>query len=137
MDKISLIMQQTHIASLLSRRLDLSLSVHGINFTEFSVMYHLFAAHESKLSRIALAEKIGLTASGVTRVLAPMEKNHLTTKESNPRDARQSLVVLTQTGMEVLENALVTIEDSTDIIFSLLSEKELDTLLGLLSRLKC
>lgn len=48
-------------------------------------MYHLQQAQDNKLSRIALAEKVALTASGVTRVLAPMEKIHLVTKQSNPR----------------------------------------------------
>jgi DNA-binding MarR family transcriptional regulator len=115
----------------------LALSVHGINFTEYTIMYRLQAARESKLSRISLAEKVGLTASGVTRVLLPMEKNHLIAKESNPRDARQSLVVLTAVGRGVLKDASVTVEHTTDAIFSLLEQDELSTLLMLLNKLKC
>ena len=137
MNKISLITQQTYIGSLLSKKLDLALSVHGINFTEYTIMYHLQSARESKLSRINLAEKVGLTASGVTRVLSPMEKNHLIAKESNPRDARQSLVVLTEVGRDVLKDASVTVEHTADAIFSLLEQDELSTLLTLLNKLKC
>lgn len=137
MNKISLITQQTYIGSLLNKKLDLALSVHGINFTEYTIMYRLQAARESKLSRISLAEKVGLTASGVTRVLLPMEKNHLIAKESNPRDARQSLVVLTAVGRGVLKDASVTVEHTTDAIFSLLEQDELSTLLMLLNKLKC
>lgn len=137
MTKTSLIMQQTHIGTLLSKKLDLSLSVHGINFTEFTIMYQLCMAQDNKLSRISLAEKVGLTASGITRVLLPMEKNHLVAKESNPRDARQSLVVITEVGMEVLQNAQVTVEHSADAILSLLEPDELSLLLNLLNKLKC
>ena len=137
MNTILLVTQQTHIGSLLSKKLDLSLSVHGINFTEFTLMYHLQQAQDNKLSRIALAEKVALTASGVTRVLAPMEKIHLVTKQSNPRDARQSLVVLTKAGEEILQDALVTVKQTSDMIFSLLDQQELSTLLTLLNKLKC
>lgn len=137
MNKISLVMQQAHIGALLSKKLDLSLSVHGINFTEFSIMYHLELAEDKTLSRIGLAEKVALTASGVTRVLLPMEKNNLVSKKVNPRDARQSLVALTATGHEVLNNALITVGSSTEHIFALLEKKDLETLLALLNRLKC
>lgn len=136
MDNISIITQQAFIGSLLSKKLDLSLSVHGVNFTEFTIMYHLHSAYESKLSRVHLAEKIGLTASGVTRVLLPMEKNHLVFKESNPRDARQSLVVLTDVGHEVLTDALVTVKHTADSIFSLLDQEELSTLQVIINKLK-
>ena len=137
MNNILIITQQTYIGTLIGKKLDLALSVHGVNFTEFMIMYHLHLALENKLSRINLAEKIGLTASGVTRVLLPMEKNHLIAKESNPRDARQSLVVLTEAGGDVLRDALVTVKHTTDSIFSLLDQEELATLQVLLNKLKC
>lgn len=136
MDNISIITQQAFIGSLLSKKLDLSLSVHGVSFTEFTIMYHLHSAYERKLSRVHLAEKVGLTASGVTRVLLPMEKNHLVFKESNPRDARQSLVVLTDVGHEVLTDALVTVKHTADSIFSLLDQEELSTLQVIINKLK-
>ncbi len=137
MTKIPLIMQQTHIGTLLNKKLDLSLSMHGINFTEFTVMYNLYMAQNKKLSRSSLAEKVGLTASGITRVLLPMDKNHLVTKESNPRDARQSLVVITDVGIEVLQNAQITVEHSADVILSLLDQDELSLLINLLNKMKC
>ncbi|MBN2068998.1 MAG: MarR family transcriptional regulator [Opitutales bacterium] len=100
-------------------------------------MHHLHATRDNKLSRIGLAEKVGLTASGVTRVLLPMEKNHLVSRESNPRDARQSLVVMTDAGRELFQNAQVTAEYSTEEILSLLDQDELSLLVKLLNKLKC
>ena len=58
----------------LLKRVDQYLSVHGISFSEFLVLYHLSQAPNMTMRRIDLAECIGLTASGVTRLLNPMEK---------------------------------------------------------------
>ena len=137
MNNVYLLMQQAHIGALISKKLDRSLSVHGISFTEFSIIYHLNAAEGQGLSRVSLAEKVALTASGVTRILLPMEKSNLIEKRSNSRDARQSLVVLSDTGSEVLKNALKTVDSASESIFSLLDEDDLSVLIMLLNKLKC
>ncbi|TCM60670.1 MarR family transcriptional regulator [Acinetobacter calcoaceticus] len=136
MEKIDFLLQQNHIGSLIGKNLDLALSVHGINSTEFTVMYHLNNAQENKLSRIALAGKVALTASGITRVLLPMEKIGLVEKNINPRDARQSLVSLTQSGLQIVEDAMITVEHTAERFFSLLNEDEISTLFSLLNRIK-
>lgn len=136
MSQINLLLTQIHIGSLVSRKFDLRLSTHGINFTEFMLIYHLNNAPNQTLSRIALAEKVALSASGVTRVLQPMEKIGLTGKDVNPRDARQSLVTLTPAGKQICLDAIKTVEDSAEDIQSLLSEDERATLLQLLQKLK-
>jgi len=87
------------------KKIDNQLSIHGINFSEFMIMYHLEHASEKKMRRIDLAEKIGLSASGITRLVAPMEKRGLVNKESNKRDARVSLVKLSAAGERVLRES--------------------------------
>lgn len=57
------------------------------------------------MRRIDLAEKVGLSASGVTRMLLPMEKIGLICKEEGARDARVSLVRLSDAGLRVLAEA--------------------------------
>ena len=80
--------------TVVSRRLDNRLSFHGLGFNDFIILYHLSQAPHGKLRRIDLAEKVGLTASGVTRLLLPMEKIGLIKKEANEHDARISYVSL-------------------------------------------
>ena len=67
------------------------------------------------MRRIDLAEKIGLTASGVTRILLPMEKVGFIRKEVNKEDARSSLVILASGGkrklIEGIERAEFLIDD--------------------------
>ena len=94
----NLIISIAKLHSQLLKRVDQQLSVHGISFTEFLVMHHLYDAPNKTMRRIDLAECIGFSASGVTRLVNPMEKNHLVRKEINARDARVSLVRLSTIG---------------------------------------
>jgi len=90
-------------------------------------MYHLNNAPNMTMRRIDLAERIGLSASGVTRLVNPMEKNRLVEKEINPRDARVSLVHLSKAGVGLLNYAKISFEQSADDILKPLSNKQLTT----------
>ncbi|RKF19904.1 MarR family transcriptional regulator [Alginatibacterium sediminis] len=128
---MKLALDQQLMASLFSRKLDNNLSVHGISFTEFQIMDQLAKVHPQATSRILLAQSIALSASGITRLLAPMEKNNLIDKTSNPRDARQSLVVLSETGLEVYGQARTTVEFCCEEAYGLLSREQLVSLSGI------
>ena len=95
----------------LVRRFDNSLgSNHGISFSDFQLLNHLARAAGGKLRRVDLAERVGLSASGVTRNLLPLEKIGLVTRESDPRDARVGFAVVTAAGHELVVNASVIVE---------------------------
>ena len=112
------------IQSIISRKFD-SLSVHGLNFNDFVILYILYNSSENKMRRIDLAEKIGLTASGVTRLLNPLEKIGLVSREANERDARVSYVVITETGKKIFEEAKTTAENITKDILPAKKSKSL------------
>jgi DNA-binding MarR family transcriptional regulator len=93
--------------ALLVRRLDNTLgNLHGISFADFQLLYHLSRAPGQRLRRIDLAERLALTASGVTRSLLPLEKIGLVERQSDPRDARVGYALLSNSGRELLANAL-------------------------------
>ncbi|HLT64546.1 MAG TPA: MarR family transcriptional regulator [Pseudohongiella sp.] len=94
----------------IQKRLLGPLSLHGISLTEFLVLRQLALAPEKKMRRIDLAQQVGLSASGVTRLLDPMQKIGLVNKEETERDARVSLVTLTKTGERILNDACVTFD---------------------------
>ena len=89
----------------MARRFDSRLG-GGLGFNDFVILYHLSQADGEKLRRVDLAEKIGLTASGVTRLLAPMEKIGLIQRETDARDARVSYVLLAPGGKRLLTERL-------------------------------
>lgn len=109
--------------AILSKSLDAKLG--GIWFNDFIVLYNLSLATDKKLKRIELAEKIWLTASWVTRLLLPMEKIGLISKETNPNDARISYVILAK-GWEIkLSEALERIEIFAQDVISEWSEENI------------
>ncbi|BFO66432.1 MarR family winged helix-turn-helix transcriptional regulator [Chryseobacterium sp. KCF3-3] len=105
------------LQSVIARKFD-SLSVHGLGFNDFVILYVLYSSTESRMRRIDLAEKIGLTASGVTRLLNPLEKIGLVSRETNERDARVSYVVITPNGKKIFEEAKLSAENITKEILS-------------------
>jgi len=117
----------------ISKKLDNQLSIHGINFSEFMILLHLDQAIDNKLKRIDLAEKIGLSASGVTRLVTPMEKIGLLHKEANKRDARVSLVKLSSSGQRILQEATVNLNAASQEILSKLEESSISEMLKTLS----
>ncbi len=125
------IMMQSALSTKLTRRVEGQLSFHGISFTEFMILRFLNEAPKKTMRRIDLAERVGISASGVTRLLAPMEKRKLVEKEANARDARVSLVKLSKAGERTYKEASVSFEHSAEFLSERLSENQLSTLLGL------
>ncbi len=132
---MQLVMQMSLVQTNLNKRISNALSMHGISFTEFQVMLNLSIAEKQTMRRIELAESVGLTASGVTRLLAPMEKIKLIEKEKNARDARVSLVKLSKAGRKILKDSLITFEQASNSFMQNLKENETQQLLKLIHKL--
>ena len=128
-------MNLSMIQTIIARKFDNRLSSHGISLNDFMILYHLGGAPDEKLRRVDLAEKIGLTASGVTRILAPMEKIGLIRREVNSRDARVSYVKLAPGGKRILAEGIVTSEAIAEQIASSLKTKKLEDLAKVLLEL--
>ena len=97
--------------AVLLRRFDNALgSQHGISFGDFQLLDHLARAPGGRLRRVDLAERVGLTASGVTRTLLPLEKIGLVTRQIDPRDARVGFAAITPVGHEMVDNAAAVVE---------------------------
>ncbi|GHF53361.1 hypothetical protein GCM10018790_33910 [Kitasatospora xanthocidica] len=91
------------------KRFDASLGgLHGVSLSDFTVLLHLSQAPGGRMRRVDLAEALGLTASGVTRGLAPLERIGLVTREAAARDARVAYAALTPTGRDRLAEMLHT-----------------------------
>lgn len=98
-------------------------------------MHSLNVSVLKTMRRIEIAEAVGISASGVTRLIAPMEKIVIVEKESNPRDARQSLVKLSNAGQRLYAEASVSFEHCSKSMLESLSDNQLNKLMELSSRL--
>jgi DNA-binding MarR family transcriptional regulator len=127
-------MARAHAAML--RRFDSALgSIHGISFGDFQLLDHIDRAAGGRLRRVDLAERLGLTASGVTRALLPLEKIGLVAREADPRDARVGYAVITAAGKELLANATVTTNLVSGDLLQAVAPTDLDSMSALLGQL--
>ena len=115
--------------------LESSLSIHGISFTEWLVMHRLSQSSDYTIKRISLANGIGVTASGITRILLPMEKVGWVERVSSARDARVSMVRLTPAGLESYQQATQSIEHTANRVTNMMNQQQVEQCMGLLSSL--
>lgn len=101
---LSFFISLSRIHTVLSRKMDAKLG--GLGFSDFLILYTLSVAPDQRMRRIDLAEAIGLTASGITRLLLPMEKIGLVRREAHEGDARVSYVAIAPGGMSKLNEAI-------------------------------
>jgi DNA-binding MarR family transcriptional regulator len=119
----------------LARDVDHPLSAHGISLADLAILRELRREPDGKLRRSELAQRLGITPSGVARQVAPLERIGLVDRESHERDARLALVVLTQTGTRIVDEALPTAEAAAERAFAARwSDAERERLAKLLGR---
>ncbi len=133
--QVEFVILQSTLNTKLIRKIEGQLNIHGISYTEFLILRFLNEAPARTMRRIDLAECVGISASGVTRLLAPMQKIKLVEKETNSRDARVSLVKLSSTGERAYKEASVTFGHCAEALTEQLSANQLDTSIELLNRL--
>lgn len=103
--------------SRLERRLDNELgSIRGISLAEYRLLRALGDAPNAQASRVDLAQAVGLTPSGVTRALRPMEKLGIVSTVRSKRDARLAIAALTPAGRELLSDASGVVNDAMKAI---------------------
>ena len=100
----------TRASASVSRRI----SGQGLSLGDLAVLYAISQAPEGRIRRVDLAEQVGLTASGVTRVLIPLERMGVVKREPHPRDARVSYAMLTKSGRELFEDSLKWVDLKSD-----------------------
>ncbi|HUZ82896.1 MAG TPA: MarR family winged helix-turn-helix transcriptional regulator [Gaiellaceae bacterium] len=109
---------------------------HGLTLNDYEVLLHLSHADGGMLRRVDLAERVLLTASGITRLLEGLELSGFVSKETCVSDARVSYAKLTDAGAAKLKHAGVTHLRGVDELFvGRYSGSELATLAALLARL--
>jgi DNA-binding MarR family transcriptional regulator len=101
--------------TLVLRHVDVPLGHHhGVSLSDLALLLELRDAPGEKLRRAELAQRLGVTPSGIARQVAPLERIGLVGRESNPRDARLALVTLTESGRRIAEEASVTANEAAE-----------------------
>jgi DNA-binding MarR family transcriptional regulator len=109
---------------------------HGLSINQYEALLHLARAEERRMRRVDLAERLILTASGVTRLLDGLEQAGYVDRDSCASDRRVTYAVLTDAGLAKLKEASTShVADIRSYFESRFSPEELDQLVALLNRL--
>jgi DNA-binding MarR family transcriptional regulator len=121
----------------ITRRFNAELvAAHGLTLNDYEVLLHLARAPDRRLRRVDLAERVLLTASGITRLLDGLERVGFVERASCATDARVSYAVLTGAGYAKLREASRThVAGIRSLFGEHFEEPELATLSTLLGRL--
>jgi DNA-binding MarR family transcriptional regulator len=119
------------------RTLDAELqAAHGLTVVSYEALLLISRAEQRAMRRVDLAQGLGLTPSGVTRLLDGLERDGLVAKATCDTDARVTYAVLTEAGAERLDRASCSHTGSVRALFEdRYTAEELETLAALLSRL--
>jgi DNA-binding MarR family transcriptional regulator len=109
---------------------------HGLTINDYEALLHLARAENGRMRRVDLAERLILTASGVTRLLDGLEAGGLVERASCASDRRVTYAVLTETGRTKLREASKShIADVRAFFDERYTAEELHQLAHLLGRL--
>ena len=99
-------------------------AVHGLGLSDFAALHAIDKAPGQKLRRVDLAQRLALTPSGVTRMLSPLERRGIVTREEAGHDARATFAVLTKSGRALVKDATSTVQAIAQHILGSLGERD-------------
>jgi DNA-binding MarR family transcriptional regulator len=124
------------------RRLDRALNCSleqtcGISGPFFEVLLRVGRSPGGRLNMSELAQQLGLTSGGTTRLVDRMVAADLVQRESCPSDRRVQWVVLSNAGERKLDEALeIHLQDLQRELFDRLEPGEVAVLEGILDKLR-
>ena len=117
--ELSLVLDLALARTLVTRDVDNTLGAHhGLGLNDLALLLELRSAPQGRMRRVELANRLGVTTSGVARQLGPLERRGIVARESNPADARLALVVLTDAGAKLLDEALATATEDAERVLA-------------------
>ena len=105
--------------------------VYGASFSEFVILRTIKEEGSSGIRRVDLADTVGMSISGVTRALVPLEKLGYIQKLDQALDARVRRVGLTESGSQLYADILSDVQARLER-----STADLDQLLQSIATLK-
>jgi DNA-binding MarR family transcriptional regulator len=109
---------------------------HRLTVNDFEVLRRLSLEPGGRMRRVDLAQVVGLTPSGITRLLDGLQAAGLVRKEHCETDARVTYAALTDDGRDTLRAAAGThLAALTAVFAERYGAEEIDRLVELLGRL--
>src|SRR4051812_12435491 len=114
-EALNIVLDLALARTLVVRDMERRLNSHGIGLSDLALLLELYASPEYQAQRLDLAERLGVTTSGIARQLLPLERIGLVTRVSDAADARRAHVVLTESGVRTVEEVVPDAEESASV----------------------
>jgi DNA-binding MarR family transcriptional regulator len=124
---------RTH--DIMNRFLEIELGKHGSNPPRFAVMNALLV-HDGTMRPTEISNWIFRAKHTVTSMLKALENVGYVKRIANESDRRSVDILVTEKGWRSTDNMLPIAEDISKKILSCLDEKEIDTLLDILRKIR-
>ncbi len=127
------------LTNLVSRKLEEGIRKQGNNpITPMQAhIIHFFDRTErTSISQREIQKEFGIRGSTAANMLRLMENNHLITRTASPQDARQNVVVLTETGHQLYTQHLTFIQEFEQTLQNGLTDDELKQFFAITEKLK-
>ncbi|MFZ5595993.1 MAG: MarR family winged helix-turn-helix transcriptional regulator [Bacillota bacterium] len=116
------------------------MSVHfaryGLSRAKFGALVQLHMAGESGLTQSDLSKKMLVSRANITGLIDRLEKDGLVVRQSHPGDKRAFRIQLTARARELMQAFLPVHSQFIHKVTSALNEKDKETLVSLLEKLK-
>ena len=120
----------------LKRGVELLLKRYGISSAQYNVLRILRGAGPKGLSCSGIAERLITVEPDVTRLLMRMEKLGLLLRRRDGDDRRVVTATATKRGLRLLDEVELPLQNLQKQQFALLSDDELETLIGALEKVR-
>ena len=107
---------------------------HDLPLASYDVLVQLSESPDRRLRMTELADRVLLSRSGLTRLADRLEREGLLTREPCPSDARGTLAVLTDAGLDRLRGAWPTHLRGVQHVLSRLTPQEVEQLAVLMDK---
>ena len=108
---------------------------YGITMEQFNVMRILKGRHPEKMCVKDIGSRMLEKSSNVPRIIDRLESKELVQRVTSAEDKRESLISLTEKGMEELNKASATLDEINTRIIGI-TDEEAHTLNSLLDKLR-
>jgi DNA-binding MarR family transcriptional regulator len=123
-------------ASLLNRYTAALLEPEGISTAQYNVLRILRGAGEEGLPTLSIRDRMIDPAAAITRLLDKLVSAGLALRDRGDGDRRQIVCRISQAGLDLLARLDPTLIESEESIAGSFSGEELETLNGLLARIR-
>jgi DNA-binding MarR family transcriptional regulator len=123
-------------ADALKRGGELLFRRHGITSAQYNVLRILRGAGDRGLHCSAIAERMITAEPDITRLLMRMERLGLLVRQRDSADRRMVTAIATDRGWQLLDELEVPLCELQEHQFALLSEREVEALIGGLEKVR-